>query len=218
MTAMHLAHTCCQAVAGGMATVATRERSHANGRPPSAAQRAGCAGCDAFSVHLILGAVACSLNLGADWTAVAGSMMIMAPWALAHWEEYHCGTMLYGNGVWGLTEANYALCLLHFITAAVRPSQRRWSVLVWIGIGPAPDCALCLLHSIAAPRLSASALSSLGLTDATYALCLLHSVTAAVCPSQRKLRAAAPSTVSALRSPQQVMNQQHGRTANQRVC
>ena len=49
-------------------------------------------------------------------------MLIMIPWALAHWEEYHNGTMLYGNGVWGLTEANYALCILHFITAGVWPS------------------------------------------------------------------------------------------------
>ena len=79
-----------------------------------------CAGCDAFSVHLILAAVACSLNLGPSWKAVAGSMIIMTPWALAHWEEYHCGTMLYGNGYWGLTEANYALVVLHLITAWVR--------------------------------------------------------------------------------------------------
>ena len=78
------------------------------------------AGCDAFSVHLILAAVACSLNLGRSWKAVGGSMIIMTPWALAHWEEYHCGTMLYGNGYWGLTEANYALVILHFVTAWVR--------------------------------------------------------------------------------------------------
>ena len=79
-----------------------------------------CTGCDAFSVHLILAAIACSLNLGPNWRAVAGSMIIMTPWALAHWEEYHNGTMLYGNGVWGLTEANYALVILHFVTAVVR--------------------------------------------------------------------------------------------------
>ena len=71
-------------------------------------------------MHLILAAVACSLNLGRSWKAVGGSMIIMTPWALAHWEEYHCGTMLYGNGYWGLTEANYALVILHFVTAWVR--------------------------------------------------------------------------------------------------
>ena len=47
-------------------------------------------------------------------------MFIMVPWGFAHWEEYHDGTMLYGNGVWGITEANYALVILHFITVLVR--------------------------------------------------------------------------------------------------
>lgn len=46
-------------------------------------------------------------------------MAIMIPWGFAHWEEYHDGTMLYGNGVWGITEANYALVILHYITCVV---------------------------------------------------------------------------------------------------
>ena len=90
-----------------------------------------CAGCDAFSVHLILASVACSLNLGPTWRSVWGSMLIMTPWALAHWEEYHNGTMLYGNGFWGLTEANYALVIVHMITAVVRILQHAcWAVRV----------------------------------------------------------------------------------------
>ena len=92
-------------------------------QPPDRSRPAH-AGCDAFSVHLILAAVACSLNLGPSWKAVVGSMLIMTPWALAHWEEYHCGTMLYGNGYWGLTEANYALVILHWVTAWVRRTSQ----------------------------------------------------------------------------------------------
>ena len=80
-----------------------------------------CIGCDALAVHLLLTTVACSLNLGGTWKAVAASMAIMVPWGYAHWEEYHDGTMLYGNGYWGITEANYALVLLHYITCAVTP-------------------------------------------------------------------------------------------------
>lgn len=50
-------------------------------------------------------------------------MSIMVPWLLAHWEEYHSGIMLYGNGYWGVTEANYLMVLLHFFTAAAGPGQ-----------------------------------------------------------------------------------------------
>ena len=51
----------------------------------------------------------------------AQMMSIMVPWVLAHWEEYHSGIMLYGNGYWGVTEANYLMVLLHLFTAAVGP-------------------------------------------------------------------------------------------------
>lgn len=54
----------------------------------------------------------------------AQMMSIMVPWMLAHWEEYHSGIMLYGNGYWGVTEANYLMVLLHLFTAAVGPGPR----------------------------------------------------------------------------------------------
>lgn len=38
---------------------------------------------------------------------------MFGPWLLAHWEEYHTGIMVYGNGYFGVTEANYAVVLLH---------------------------------------------------------------------------------------------------------
>nr|QZD35611.1 CDP-ethanolamine:1, 2-diacylglycerol ethanolaminephosphotransferase [Lobosphaera incisa]QZD35612.1 CDP-ethanolamine:1, 2-diacylglycerol ethanolaminephosphotransferase [Lobosphaera incisa] len=78
-------------------------------------------GCDALSVQLIVTAIAASLDLGVSKIAVGGAMAILVPWILAHWEEYHTGNMLYGNGYWGLTEANYALVILHFATAAFGP-------------------------------------------------------------------------------------------------
>ncbi len=45
----------------------------------------------------------------------------MVPWLLAHWEEYHSGIMLYGNGYWGVTEANYVMVALHLLTAFAGP-------------------------------------------------------------------------------------------------
>ena len=39
----------------------------------------------------------------------------MLPWILAHWEEYHTGILLYGNGWFGVMEANYALAVVHLL-------------------------------------------------------------------------------------------------------
>ena len=60
----------------------------------------------------------------------------MVPWLLAHWEEYHSGIMLYGNGYWGVTEANYVMVALHLFTAAAGPGAR-WQLkcLLFLAIG-----------------------------------------------------------------------------------
>lgn len=50
-----------------------------------------CPGVDALSVHLILTVIAATLSIGISWKAVVGSLGIMIPWQLAHWEEYHTG-------------------------------------------------------------------------------------------------------------------------------
>lgn len=83
-------------------------------------------------------------------------MLIMVPWGYAHWEEYHDGTMLYGNGVWGITEALYALIILHFVTCWVckllsKPPSIAWPRLVLLKCQrtficfsfPVTACLLC---------------------------------------------------------------------------
>jgi ethanolaminephosphotransferase len=78
-------------------------------------------GCDALAVHLILVTMATSLQLRHEWRAIMAMMYVYVPWWLAHWEEYHSGLMLYGNGLWGVTEANYAVVLLHYYTYVFGP-------------------------------------------------------------------------------------------------
>lgn len=80
-----------------------------------------CTGCDAFAVHLILVSLLTSLQLEFDIKAVAGVLYVFIPWWMAHWEEYHTGIMVYGSGLWGVTEANYAVCLVHLYTYFVGP-------------------------------------------------------------------------------------------------
>ena len=83
-------------------------------------------GCDALAVHALLIGVAATLDAGLLPRAVWGQLAVGGPWLMAHWEEYHSGVMLYGNRWWGVTEANYTLVVLHFISAAFG-ARRVWS-------------------------------------------------------------------------------------------
>jgi hypothetical protein len=58
---------------------------------------------------------------------------------LAHWEEYHTGQMIYGNGAWGVTEANYALVATHLVTVLAGP--RLWEL-------PLPQVVTSLLADL----------------------------------------------------------------------
>lgn len=44
-------------------------------------------------------------------------LQLYTPWVLAHLEEYHSGNLLYGNGLVGVLEANYALAGLSLVSA-----------------------------------------------------------------------------------------------------
>ena len=48
---------------------------------------------------------------------------VVGMWCLGfhvpYWVSALAGLMLYGNGYWGVTEANYALVLIHFISATL---------------------------------------------------------------------------------------------------
>lgn len=80
------------------------------------------AGCDAFAVHLILLTLITTLQLSHDWKTVVSLLYVFVPWWMAHWEEYHTGVMLYGSGLWGVTEANYAVFIIHMMTYILGPA------------------------------------------------------------------------------------------------
>lgn len=83
-------------------------------------------GCDAFAVHLVLLMMMTSLQLSHDWKVVAAMLYVFIPWWLAHWEEYHTGVMVYGSGLWGVTEALYAVFGIHMYTYFVGPIGWSW--------------------------------------------------------------------------------------------
>ncbi len=67
-----------------------------------------------------------SLQLSHDWKVVAAMLYVFIPWWLAHWEEYHTGLMVYGSGLWGVTEALYAVFGIHMYTYFVGPAGWSW--------------------------------------------------------------------------------------------
>lgn len=88
--------------------------------------------------------LAASISGGFSWQTVAGHMAIMGPWLAAHWEEYHSGVMLYGNGYWGVTEANYLMVAVHLFTAAVGPGARSEPRLVAACAHKNPGMGCCV--------------------------------------------------------------------------
>lgn len=93
-------------------------------------------GCDALAVHFILVNLVSTLQLKHEWRAVAGMLYVYIPWWMAHWEEYHTGVMVYGAGFWGVTEANYAVAMVHFYTFLVGPKGWTTKPLSWLSSKP----------------------------------------------------------------------------------
>ena len=93
-------------------------------------------------MHLILVNMIPSLQLGHEFVTIAGVLYVFIPWVLAHWEEYHTGVMLYGNGLWGVTEINYAAAIMHFHTYLTGPEWWTWCPLVGLMAATGVDKAL----------------------------------------------------------------------------
>lgn len=99
-----VAAACCPRQRSSLALPGVQRRRVAAAlaaRPPRRSPHPRCpfAGCDALAVHLVLTNVACSLNLAMGWRPIAAAFIIMVPWVLAHWEEYHTGGAAAGEPV-----------------------------------------------------------------------------------------------------------------------
>ncbi|KAG2485052.1 hypothetical protein HYH03_016150 [Edaphochlamys debaryana] len=73
-------------------------------------------GCDALALHVMLSLVQTSLNEpSCTFTSIAATSVYL-PWLISHWEEYHTGILMYGDGWFGILEANYVLAIITFIS------------------------------------------------------------------------------------------------------
>ncbi|KAG2426862.1 hypothetical protein HYH02_014715 [Chlamydomonas schloesseri] len=80
-------------------------------------------GCDAVALHVMLSLVQASLAEPPSVFASVAAMSVYLPWWVSHWEEYHTGVLMYGDGNFGILEANYVLALVTFITGAFGPAM-----------------------------------------------------------------------------------------------
>nr|BAU37044.1 ethanolaminephosphotransferase [Chlamydomonas asymmetrica] len=93
-------------------------------------------GCDAISLHIMLSLAQCAFGHQSDWqsaiileaqcvlTPVSGACVaqVKLPWLVSHYEEYHTGVLMYGDGFFGILEANYTLAIIMLITGYAGPS------------------------------------------------------------------------------------------------
>ncbi|KAG2422683.1 hypothetical protein HXX76_015847 [Chlamydomonas incerta] len=80
-------------------------------------------GCDAIALHVMLSLVQASLAEPPSVFASVAAMSVYLPWWVSHWEEYHTGVLMYGDGNFGILEANYVLALVTFITGTFGPAM-----------------------------------------------------------------------------------------------
>nr|BAU37047.1 ethanolaminephosphotransferase [Chlamydomonas sphaeroides] len=79
-------------------------------------------GCDAIALHVMLSLTQTALNEpSAVFTSIA-AMSVYLPWIVSHWEEYHTGILMYGDGWFGILEANYVLAGITVVTGTFGPA------------------------------------------------------------------------------------------------
>lgn len=104
------------------------------------------------------------------WPTVGGHLYVFIPWLLAHWEEYHTGMMVYGNGTWGVTEANYAVVFLHLTSAICGPQMWNtspmksnvWAIRMVTEAGRASPLLANIIQKIVALQMNHALLLLLG--------------------------------------------------------
>eukprot|EP00201_Polytomella_parva_P004679 CAMPEP_0175087118 /NCGR_PEP_ID=MMETSP0052_2-20121109/29649_1 /TAXON_ID=51329 ORGANISM="Polytomella parva, Strain SAG 63-3" /NCGR_SAMPLE_ID=MMETSP0052_2 /ASSEMBLY_ACC=CAM_ASM_000194 /LENGTH=298 /DNA_ID=CAMNT_0016359421 /DNA_START=221 /DNA_END=1117 /DNA_ORIENTATION=+ len=89
-------------------------------------------GCDAIALHLMLGMAQTSVQQPMGFISSLALTLAMLPWICSQYEEYHTGHMIYGNGYFGVLEANYILAFVFALSGIFGPSF--WSRIVFSAV------------------------------------------------------------------------------------
>lgn len=78
-------------------------------------------GCDALALHVMLALVQSALSHSSGLLSSITIFAVNLPWLSSHWEEYHTGVLMYGDGYFGVLEANYILALISLTSGVFGP-------------------------------------------------------------------------------------------------
>ncbi|GIL51970.1 hypothetical protein Vafri_7936 [Volvox africanus] len=99
-------------------------------------------GCDAIALHVMLTFVQAAINMPSSvLTSVAG-IAVYLPWMVSHWEEYHTGVLMYGDGHFGILEANYVLAAVTFVSGIFGPAIWDYRLTNLVAAWPYKDMEL----------------------------------------------------------------------------
>lgn len=99
-------------------------------------------GCDAISLHVMLALVQGAVSEPSAMFSSIACMSVDLPWLISHWEEYHTGVLMYGDGFFGIMEANYTLAAANFVTGLFGPGLWETPMQRLIPAWPWPDMSV----------------------------------------------------------------------------
>lgn len=74
-------------------------------------------GCDALCTVFNIISAAAAVGCGSTMVSLVMVGAVGTTFYLAQWEEYYTGTLSCGNGVFGVTEGQWVLVVIHLLTA-----------------------------------------------------------------------------------------------------
>ncbi|GFR42927.1 hypothetical protein Agub_g3824 [Astrephomene gubernaculifera] len=83
-------------------------------------------GCDAIALHVMLTLIQAAISEPSSLMTSAAGAAVYLPWLMSHYEEYHTGILMYGDGRFGILEANYMLAAVDFVSGIAGP--RIWDL------------------------------------------------------------------------------------------
>jgi ethanolaminephosphotransferase len=66
---------------------------------------------------------------------------------VSHWEEYHTGFLMYGDGNFGILEANYVLAAVTFVSGSLGPGIWDYPLTSLVATWPYKDMRECRKHA-----------------------------------------------------------------------
>mmetsp|Transcript_94555 Transcript_94555/g.267121 ORF Transcript_94555/g.267121 Transcript_94555/m.267121 type:complete len:413 (-) Transcript_94555:45-1283(-) len=171
-------------------------------------------GCDGTCLTAFTIGYCISQQCGLGVLTSSALVVSWLPWWLAQWEAYHTGIVRTGGEVFGITEIEFVVAFIHFVTAAVGPDVWKTPVLQLPGVLPGDGVLDLREVCICIQLVAALVLSALSVK---YVLATVADARTAMVACARALPIFVLAGVTAL-WPLLVSDKQHGAPALLAAC